>query len=295
MIQTETGLENNNVLFITIDSCGFDAFLKARTPNLDKIAIARKAQTPGNFTFPAHVSFFIGYLPNVRNRSNTDFYTRNGKMLWRLSKAKYKLKKVGILLDGHDIFEGYKKRGYAIRGFGGMNFFMIPKKNLRIYFKEDEFTYFGKNNLERTKEIFPLFNINKIIDSIKNKDKWFIFINEISTHWPYYVNKGEYNQIRQILEIQEKTNLCSGVYNKKKLTINDGKKLFNTQVKTIELIDLQIKKLLDRLPSNKPILIVICGDHGTSFGKNGYWGHGHCGKDVLNVPLIINTNYIHKK
>ena len=287
--------EDNNVLFITLDSCRFDTFQKAITYNIDKIAKVKKAETTGNFTYPAHVSFFIGYLPNVKNKSNTDFYTRNGKMLWRLSKAKYKLKKVGILLDGHDIFEGYRKRGYTIRGFGGMNFFMVPNKNLRIYFKKNEFTFFGKNTLNRTKNILPLFNINKIIKSIKNKAKWVLFINEVSTHWPYYVTREDYKSIKSILEIQEKENLRSGVYNDELLISSDGEKLFNVQVKTIELIDLQIKKLLDKLPSTKPIIVVICGDHGTSFGEGGYWGHGHCAKEVLEVPLIINTNYIHKK
>jgi hypothetical protein len=62
--------EDHNVLFITLDSCRYDTFVKANTPVMDKIGLVNSARTHGDYTLPAHISMFNGQLPRVAGDIN---------------------------------------------------------------------------------------------------------------------------------------------------------------------------------------------------------------------------------
>ncbi|MFH1275669.1 MAG: sulfatase-like hydrolase/transferase [Candidatus Woesearchaeota archaeon] len=284
---------NHNVLFITLDCCRFDTYTRANTPTLDKIGKARLAQTVGNFTYPAHCAFFIGQLPTVRDKSGDDFFTKEGRFLWKVKSASVK-RDAGVQFEGYTIQQGYRKKGYAIRGFGGATFFSHPGEQLRSDYKDGEFVYFGNSTSRQPRSIktLPLQNIDKIVDSIKNTKRWFLFINETATHCPYHL-KSTSSKIEKLMNYATQFKggrldpECRFNYE------NGGKELHQLQIDALEWVDKQLGKLLTRLPNKKPLLVVITGDHGDSFGENGYWGHVHNAPEVLNVPLIINPNYVH--
>src|SRR3989338_10375434 len=110
MMTKEIIPEDHNVIFITLDSCRWDTYQAANTPNLDKIGIMRKAETPGSYTVPAHVSFFSSHLPKVIDESGEDYYTKDGAPLWKLKNIGRDAEMVGVLLDGYDIFDGYRNK-----------------------------------------------------------------------------------------------------------------------------------------------------------------------------------------
>jgi len=64
------------------------------------------------------------------------------------------------------------------------------------------------------------------------------------------------------------------------------------QISALEMIDKRLKKLVNAIPKNRPILMIVCGDHGESFGEEFYGfprcGHFHCSPEVLEVPLLIS-------
>ncbi len=281
---------DHNVLFITLDSCRWDTYQKAKTPNLDKIGIAQGAQTPASYTYPAHHSFFIGHLPSTGK--DEDFNSRRGAYLWRLNRATKNNIKAGVRLGGGSILEGYRKKGYKIKGFGGTSFFARESSALRMYFKRNEFIYCGpfKNCYERTStKSIPLFNLSNIVSFCESSENWFVFINEPATHMPYNIERMNSDE-KNVLKSMEP---YFGGYRKSPSHLNYklGKLLHNVQVRTLEIIDNQIGRLLDQISGDKPILIVVCGDHGELFGEKGKWGHLQNEKEVLTVPLLINTKY----
>jgi hypothetical protein len=109
-------LANANVVLVTIDSCRADTFERASTPFLRSLGPVLKAETYGTFTLPAHMAFLAGYLPKVVNGPVVDYYSRGGRQLWRLAGSRKKaVDKVGLLLEGSTIVEGYRRRGYYLR------------------------------------------------------------------------------------------------------------------------------------------------------------------------------------
>jgi len=293
---------DHNVLLVTLDSCRWDVFQDAKTPTMDKIGQASKVETPANFTLPAHISFFSGYLPQAK-LSVEEFKSKDGNPLWRLGNRLPSYSLVGVYLDGSSLQEGYRNRGYQIRGFGGTSWFSPGEILVRDY-REGEFTHlptihFPENpklalRFPRNADVLPMTHIDEIVDSVRNQDPWFLFINENATHEPYNVHEVNNPLITEALPYL--FNFRNGRfdesmrYDKK----NVGNLIRGLQVQAVEYVDHQLEELLTRLQSKYPILVVICADHGDSFGENGFWGHLHNAPEVLQVPLIINTKYYHE-
>lgn len=53
----------DNILFICLDSCRYDTFKKAETPNTDKIGRTKKAYSYASWTIPSIIGYMMGYPP----------------------------------------------------------------------------------------------------------------------------------------------------------------------------------------------------------------------------------------
>jgi len=285
----KTDLAKYNVLFVTLDCCRYDTALLAKTPILDEIGELRSAVTSGTFTLPAHMGFFAGYLPTVVEPPFKEFYSNEKKQLWRLNGSRYKPPStIGLLLNGKNILEGYKRLGYHTVGVGGVRWFR--NKVLTEIF--DEFHFFGPADdksvfCSRSKKEFALEHIDRIYQTIKGKDKWFLFVNCLETHVPYDCGEGPLprkarNIINKAKPIWGGKILDRGRTN---ISTDELKSLYKYQVKALECIDRRLGRLLDSLP--RPILAVVCGDHGECFGEDKKWGHGFPAEKVFEVPLRI--------
>jgi hypothetical protein len=51
-------------LFVTLDSCRYDTFAAAHTPNFDQVGELHRAMAPGSFTFSSHTAMFMGHTPD---------------------------------------------------------------------------------------------------------------------------------------------------------------------------------------------------------------------------------------
>lgn len=284
-------IEECNVLFITLDSCRFDSFEIAKPNYLMSLGLLMKAKTMASYTFPAHMSFFVGYLPIVMNRNAPIYYNSELKQLWRLNTARYRSPdSVGILLNGENVFDGYRKMGYKIIGGGGVGWF--NSKMLQSLF--DEFHFVGPFNhdniwRERKSDEFILNNYDKLLNSLRTSHKWFLFLNCAETHAPYDTGNSYTHEIKKLIEYSKS---CWGGKINKAVELRISKELLkplhNLQIDSVKIIDSRIKKFMEMLPNSKPILIVICGDHGEAFGEKYLFGHGMSVVPVLDVPLIIN-------
>ena len=101
------GLDKYNVLFVTLDCCRYDTLKQAKTPFLESLGAIRKAKTHGTYTLPAHLSFFMGYLPIVDHLPFEPYYSNEIRQLWRLQGSRLReLDTIGIILEGKNIKRG---------------------------------------------------------------------------------------------------------------------------------------------------------------------------------------------
>ncbi|MBI2112576.1 sulfatase-like hydrolase/transferase [Candidatus Woesearchaeota archaeon] len=294
---------DHNVLLVTLDSCRYDTFNGAVTPTMNRLGLVKPALTHGDYTLPAHVSIFNGQLPRVRGDLDLPPDDPQGVQLWRLSRARSVEGIVGLLLDGYTLQDGYRNRGFAVRGFGGTAYFWEDTDILRLPYKVGEFTHFAAREVgdkhgweyPRLERTFPFFHVDEIAESVHDQENWFLFINAPETHWPYHSGVLENQELVELVKYSHQFRGGRTDPKNKFSYETGGHLLHELQRKALEYIDRRLEILLDKLPSDKPIVVVICGDHGEAFGEGGLWGHILSAPQVLNVPLIKNLSYRHQK
>ena len=57
-------MDKNHIVFIIMDSCRFDSFEAANTPNVDRIGRAEKRYSYASWTAPSHYAFTMGMMPH---------------------------------------------------------------------------------------------------------------------------------------------------------------------------------------------------------------------------------------
>ncbi|MEK9151432.1 MAG: hypothetical protein AAB547_02270 [Patescibacteria group bacterium] len=282
---------NANVVFITIDSCRYDTAEQAHIPFLAGLGGLACAYTPGNYTVPAHHAFFVGHLPTAFTSAQPYYSGANGQ-LWRIKTGAGEDSGAWVTLQGKNILEGYRNLGFYVLGVGGVTQFNKGSQ-LREYFGQD-FLYWGPNLDEepcasRPEEWFPLLHCGEIVDKLQPHEKWFLFVNCPETHFPYDTGEGLMEDKLEILRlIRPHFNLRES-----DAPINTAATglLRRMQIKALEAVNTRIANLFAALPRERPILVVICGDHGEMFGEvfagKPRFGHIISSPEVLRVPLII--------
>lgn len=259
-------------MFIVLDSLRWDIFNNAQASFLKGLGEWKKATTQGTYTLPAHMSFFIGKLPQtlekselydtvaVRYQPEKGIY-RNSGQLWRLTNPESPGAAIHIL-HGRNIIEGFRSLGYKTICSGAVNWFnpVLPAaKYLTDPFEELEF--FGHFTAET--------QINWAIERVRNSEKedkpYFLFLNFGETHHPFRYSGctwggNPYGNRDECLKLQT---LC------------------------LEFLDIQMKHLFAHLENFD---LVICSDHGEVMGEDGLWGHGFCHEKIMEVPLLIKVN-----
>lgn len=280
-----------NILLVTLDCCRFDTAALAETPTLDTLGPLRRAVTAGSFTLPAHMAFFSGYLPNVMELPHLDYYSREMRQLWRLSRGKKKPRGTYRMhLEGDTLWEGFRKAGYYLLGAGGVRWFLT--KTLTAGF--DEFVFRGPNDYrnwfaERGLDDFVLSRPDLLVSKLPRDRPWFMFVNSLETHAPYDDGIGTPSaEVRDVIE--RGTPIWAGRTRHRlstDLTTADFKVLHAQQVRALETADSRLGALFQALP--KPFVAVVCADHGECFGEDGAWGHGFPAWPVMNVPIYVGA------
>ena len=54
----------NNLVFIIMDSCRYDSYQRARTPNMDRIGAGECRYSYASWTSPSHYTYLMGMVPH---------------------------------------------------------------------------------------------------------------------------------------------------------------------------------------------------------------------------------------
>lgn len=247
---------SHDVLFLVLDTLRHDIAVEewraGRTPNLARVLPAtgwEERHSPGSFTFAAHQAFFAGFLPTPARpgRHPRPFSIRFGGSETTTGDT--------CVFDAPDLVHGFSSRGYRTICIGGVGFFNPENPLGRVlpaYFDEAHWSpEMGVTDPRSTEHQVRL--ACERLAAVK--ERVFLFINVSALHQPnrHYLPGAS----------------------------DDSKA---SHAAALRYVDAQLPPLFEALRRRGPAFAILCSDHGTCYGEDGYVGHRLAHPVVWTVP-----------
>jgi len=273
----------NNFIYIVLDSCRFDTFQQAWTPNIDRLGKLHQCYSYASWTTPAHAVYLMGVSPhrNPKGVFASEVY-KDDFLCWQ------------DRLDIPDVsFKGFvpelslpsflKQHGYRTCAYVSM-----PVLNHMTIFNQhfDEYELMAKHN-----------DFNAIIDkfTFSPDQPSFYFCNIGETHYPYTLPNekaddlpiihGVHGVFKHMDEFLKREAQAEGGQKVEFFSEAQMQALFAKQKDNVGYLDSLFEKIYDMAPPNTYILVT--SDHGELFGEDNYFGHGPIFHEkVFQVPLV---------
>jgi hypothetical protein len=247
-----------DVLFITLDTLRYDvardAFVRGLTPNLAKVLPPggwEERHSPASFTYAAHQSFFAGFLPTPVEPG----------LHPRLFAARFAgsttANEKTCVFDEAEIVSGFANRGYHTVCIGGVGFFnkqnplgnVLPSLFHESYWDQS----LGVTDPRSTENQVRL--AIRLLENISRERRVFLFINISALHQPnnIFLDGAEHDTLE-------------------------------SHAAALAYVDSQLPLLFEALQRRGPVLVIICSDHGTAYGEDGYFGHRAAHQVIWTVP-----------
>jgi membrane-anchored protein YejM (alkaline phosphatase superfamily) len=255
----------SSVLFVTLDSCRYDTFAEAKTPNISSVGTLHRALAPGTFTYSSHAAMFVGFTPDVPDALEPYINPKFARIFMLSGGGSKAQHRPFAVLRGGDIVEGFNQLGYETIGTGAMMWFnpgTAASRTLTRSFKH----FFYPNNVSAAQRQFDF--VESQVD--RAQQPVFAFVNLGETHVPYWHAGATWDR---------EWNPCRTFGDS-----NDAEECRRRQTACLEFVDQRIGGLLERFAEATTI---VCADHGDAWGEEGYWGHGFQHPKVVEVPLVL--------
>jgi hypothetical protein len=250
---------HHDIALIVLDTLRYDvardALRRGRTPNLAATLPGGQWEarhTPGNFTYAAHHAFFAGFLPTpIAPGHHPRLFAAHFPGSGTTTERTY-------VFDAPDIITGLAKVGYKTVCIGGVDFFNKQSPLGRVLpalFTESYWTpEMGINGRRSTERQVAL--ATQILGATPATQRLFLFLNVSAIHPPNYL----------FLPGAQEDSLAS-------------------HEAALAYVDRSLPPLFAALRRRGPSLVLICSDHGTAYGEDGYTGHR------LNHPVVWTVPY----
>lgn len=248
----------HDLLLLTLDTLRYDVAREeleaGRTPTLAALLPGgrwEERHSPASFTYAAHQAFFAGFLPTpvTPGRHPRPFALR--------FEGSETTGPGTCVLDAPDLVTGLAGRGYHTVCIGGTGFFNQKNPLGRVIpglFSEAHWDpSLGVTDPRSTENQASL--AVKILDSLPRERRVFLFLNVSALHQPnrHYVPGAT----------------------------EDSKA---THAAALAYVDRQLPPLFQALRRRGPAFCIVCSDHGTAYGEDGYSGHRLGHPVVWTVP-----------
>lgn len=254
-------LGEHDFVLITLDTLRYDVAVdrwrRGRTPNFAAVLPPggwEERHAPGNFTYSSHAAMFAGFFPTP---------AKPGKHQRRFALPFPGAETIGsetIVLDGPDIVTGFRAANYRTICIGGVGFFNKESQLGSVFPKLFEESFWDRSlgvTEMRSTENQVRVAIARLLDTQKDKRRVFLFLNISAIHQPNYFYVDPAGPQVDNLE---------------------------THAAALEYVDRTIPRLFDALRRRGPAFCVVCSDHGTAYGEDGYVGHRIAHPTVWTVP-----------
>jgi hypothetical protein len=258
MLNANELVGTHDILFVTLDTLRYDvardALRRGRTPNLAAVLPGgrwEERHSPGNFTYAAHQAFFAGFLPTP---------ARPGKHP-RLFAVRFPGSETATdetcVFDAPDIVTGLAGRGYHTVCVGGVGFFNKQSPLGRVLpglFAESHWgPDLGVTDPRSTENQVAL--AEDLLGRLPRGRRVFLFVNVSAIHQP------------NCIFVEGATADTPA-----------------THAAALAYVDRHLPRLFAAVRRRGPALCVLCSDHGTAYGEDGYRGHRAGHPVVWTVP-----------
>ena len=256
MIDMRRVVGTHDIALITLDTLRFDVATaemeRGRTPNLARLFGAwEERHSPSSFTFAAHMAFFAGFLPTPARPGH------HARLFAARFPGSETTAEATCVLDTPDIVSGLAARGYHTVCIGGVGFFNKQSPLGQVLpgmFAESHWSpALGVTDPRSTEHQVAL--AASILERTPRDQRVFLFVNVSALHQPNraYLPGAEADSIE-------------------------------THAAALAYVDAQLPPLFEALRRRGPALAVVCSDHGTLYGEDGYHGHRVGHPIVWTVP-----------
>jgi len=248
---------NTDIVFITLDALRYDAAqqawqegrLKTLAPYLGRGGW-EKRHTPGNFTYAAHHAFFAGFLPTALGPGP------HPRLFAAQFAGSVTTVETTFVFEEPTLPQALAARDYHTICIGGTGFFNGQNELARVLpglFNEAHWTpklgVACRSSAEN--------QVAQAIESVNtaNGRRVFLFINVSAIHQPNWFYGAD-----------------------------EGPDTLATHTAALVAVDQALRPLFQTLKQRGPAFVIICSDHGTAYGEDGYFGHRLGHEVVWNVP-----------
>jgi Sulfatase len=257
MLNLNQVVGTHDIVFLTFDTLRYDVahtlFEQGRLPNLTKLLPDgwEARHSPGSFTYAAHHAFFAGFLP-------TPIHQVNPPRLFALAfEGSTTIVPETCILDTSSIPEGLADKGYRTICIGGVGFFNLQNPLGRVLPNLFQEQYWSKE-LGVTHPNSTEHQVQLACDRLNAfppSQRIFLFINLSALHQPnYFYLPG---------------------------ATTDS---LESHAAALEYIDRALVPLWQTCRDRAPTFAILCSDHGTTYGEDGYTGHRIAHPLVWTVP-----------
>lgn len=249
---------SHDVLFIVLDTLRYDTAKRAldagATPNIARYLANEgwdQRHSPATFTYPAHHAFFSGFLPTPIAAGN---HPRLFAPDFIGSESTFD---TTWLFQEANVVEALANRHYHTVCIGGVGFFNKQNAIGSIFpnlFQESHWNESTSVACKTSTEHQVNIAI-KALQRLDNDQRCFTFINISALHQPnhFYIEGEQEDSVE-------------------------------TQIAALAYVDSQIGQLFEAMKNRADTFCILCSDHGTCYGEDGYRGHKLVHDVVLNVP-----------
>jgi len=269
----------NHYLLVVLDSCRYDAFVKARPKIMKQLGSLERRWSYASWTAPSHYNLLMGLLPHPSPKGvyASEYYKRDllkfnerlGCSDFRFASLLPRLSLPAFLRDS---------LGYHTHAMVSLP---VLNPHTPLNFGFESYRLMDSHN-----------DLRAMVRQLRFPEDRpsFYLLNAGETHYPYALPdepadqwprlSGVHGVIKSLDAAVAGSKVKRTRFNKAKL-----EELRQRQIRAVKYIDTVAEELFDTVPKNT--YITITSDHGELFGEDGYFGHGPIQHDkVFEVPLV---------
>lgn len=254
----------DDILMVTLDTLRYDVACElaaaGRIPNLARHLPGgrwEQRHSPGSFTYASHQAMFAGFLPTPIGQGPHPrlFAAEFGGSESTADRT--------FVFAESNIVAGLHNNGYHTVCIGGVGFFnrrgalgsVLPDLFDEAHWSP-ELGVTSPTSFESQVELTA-----QIVDGLDPERRLFLFVNVSALHQPNWFHADG--------------------------ATADAGDTRETHAAALEYVDRHIGRLFAAMSSRRRCFAIVCSDHGTAYGEDGYTGHR------LGHPVVWTVPYAH--
>lgn len=261
MLDMNRLIPSHDIVLLTMDTLRYDVACQqmadSNLPVLSRFFKKwQKRHSPGSFTYAAHQAIFAGFFPTPAVEPTAP----------RLMAVEFigsqSLSPQTKVFNAPTIVEGLANEGYRTLCIGGVGFFnqqnplgcVMPDLFQQAYWSADV----GVTDPNSTSN--QVAKAAEFIDAEPQQQPVFLFINISAIHQPNYF------------------------YRDQSASPGNNHDDLESHAAALRYVDGQLAPLFELFGKRRDTLFIICSDHGTCYGDQGFTGHRLAHQAVWTVP-----------